>query len=130
MGWQSDYDGGSPILDYRVKINDNNLTHTVVNETWTIGDLEPGTIYTFVVQARNIKGYSDESEPLTVTTDVTEVAVVQETNTGLVIGIIVGCLILVAVLIVVTVCVALKLRKKDKNITATTPVAPEDKPTP
>ena len=78
------YTGGSPIIDYRVsyamettssfgrRLNRmSNMTHyTVLKDgilgmQYTVRGLIPGERYTFVIEARNLVGYSDRSDPLT-----------------------------------------------------------------
>jgi hypothetical protein len=79
----------------------------------TIGSLDAGTNFTFVVQARNIKGYSDESYPLLMTTSVKPVAA--ETSPGVLIGLVV-LIVLLVVALVITVIVILRRRRQVKLV--------------
>jgi hypothetical protein len=76
------YDGGSPIIDYRISytiddtytgrrlstknyiIYESNITTT----KFTVTGLTPGVRYIFVVQSRNLVGYSPYSNPIYVLT--------------------------------------------------------------
>jgi len=73
LSWtEGDYNGGSPVIDYQVSIaNENspifNIFASKITTTYfTVTDITPGIIYYFLVQSRNLVGYSAYSESISV----------------------------------------------------------------
>lgn len=57
------HDGGSPVLDYRVSFAVQGEANTIfssglINKFETVTGLTPGVTYQFVVESRNLVGYS------------------------------------------------------------------------
>jgi titin len=65
------YDGGSPVLDYRLSYKETSSSDWIVYDDAildtqiTVISLTPGVYYDFKVEARNIVGYSDFSDSIT-----------------------------------------------------------------
>ena len=60
---QGVYNGGSPVIDYRVSIMFGTNTYTVlasnvVQAFYSVSSLTPHTLYTFTVEERTLVGYS------------------------------------------------------------------------
>ena len=71
LTWTADYNGGSPILDYKVYFDQGTNTWTpfafgITQTSFTATGLTAGTTYKFKVQARNIVGYSAISSEISV----------------------------------------------------------------
>jgi hypothetical protein len=66
------FDGGTPVIDYRVSLKEESTADYrifVTNNTiipFTVTGLVPGVWYVFVVEARNLVGYSYYSESTTI----------------------------------------------------------------
>ncbi len=68
---EGDYNGGSPILDYRVSYHLEGAPYSVLapavtSTFYTVISLTPGALYTFKVEARNSVSYSSASLELNV----------------------------------------------------------------
>jgi len=73
LNWSpGSYDGGSPLLDYRVNympLSGSSYSVFASNITtilFVVTGLVPGITYKFVVQSRNLVNYSDYSESVTI----------------------------------------------------------------
>ena len=66
------YDGGSPVLDYRVSYKEESqsefsvIASDVLDSTLIVAGLIPGTTYQFKAESRNLVGYSGFSEIVTI----------------------------------------------------------------
>jgi hypothetical protein len=71
LAWEEGvYDGGSPVIDYRIQYRDEfTAEYTVLQEEilareFTATGLTPGMFYYFVAEARNLIGFSVYSDSL------------------------------------------------------------------
>ena len=58
--------GGSEVIDFRItyRVSDEiftNIVSGILDNSYTVSGLDPGTTYNFKVQARNVYGLSDYS---------------------------------------------------------------------
>lgn len=66
------HDGGSPILDYRINYRDEfqsefSIYQEATNDIpFTVTGLTPGVTYVFKVEARNLVGFSEYSNEVTI----------------------------------------------------------------
>lgn len=66
------YDGGSPVIDYRISYKLSTESNYIIIATgnpfksYTVGSLIPDSVYSFIVESRNTIGYSPTSVPILV----------------------------------------------------------------
>ncbi|KAK3751110.1 hypothetical protein QZH41_016237, partial [Actinostola sp. cb2023] len=109
------YDGGSPIIDYKLLINSKTLNISAPNTNKDITGLTKNTEYEVQLYARNVAGYGNASSKVFTTKEKEPTkgkSSVDESDSNQ--TIIIACSVVAAMLILITVIISIVILRKKK----------------